>query len=112
MAKRPEEMRYYREQYERIERLNDASEEEIVVFDPHGADMEEWYQEIGIVISVSDFESFHLTLADGAASGADAVSLAWDGSDLIYPAPCFSRMLRAWLPVSSTTRSTSVGDRT
>ncbi|WP_339393931.1 glycosyltransferase [Brevibacterium metallidurans] len=86
MAKRPEEMRYYREQYERIERLNDASEEEIVVFDPHGADMEEWYQEIGIVISVSDFESFHLTLADGAASGADAVSLAWDGSDLIYPA--------------------------
>ncbi|WP_422115729.1 glycosyltransferase [Brachybacterium sp. UNK5269] len=85
MEKRPEEMRYYRELYERIDRLNAEAGEEIVIFDPHGDDMAAWYQDIGIVISTSDFESFHLTLADGAASGAEAVSLAWDGADLIYP---------------------------
>lgn len=85
MEKRPEEMCYYREQYDRIERLNAERGEEIIGFDAHGSDMAEWYRRIGVVISVSDFESFHLTLADGAASGADAVSLAWDGADLIYP---------------------------
>lgn len=85
MEKRPDEMAYYREQYERIEQLNQDAGEDIIIFDPQGDDMAEWYQEIGIVLSTSDFESFHLTLADGAASGSDAVSLAWDGADLIYP---------------------------
>ena len=85
MEKRPEEMAYYQAQYARIEQLNEAAGEEVVVFDPQGNDMAEWYQKIGIVVSTSDFESFHLTLADGAASGSDAVSLAWDGADLIYP---------------------------
>lgn len=56
-----------------------------VTFDPHRNDMAEWYEGIGIALSVSDFESFHLTLADGAASGALPVSLAWPGAELIYP---------------------------
>ncbi|MGX9900573.1 glycosyltransferase [Arthrobacter sp. SA17] len=47
--------------------------------------MAEWYRKIGVVISVSDFESFHLTLPDGAASGAVPASLAWPGADQIYP---------------------------
>ncbi|MGW9005116.1 glycosyltransferase [Brevibacterium casei] len=85
MDKRPEEMQFYREQFDRIDRINEAANEEVIGFDPHGPDMAEWYTGIGTAISLSDFESFHLTLADGAASGADAVSLAWDGADLIYP---------------------------
>jgi len=85
MEKRPEEMAYFLEQYARIEQLNEAAGEEVVLFDPQGEDMAEWYQNIGVVVSTSDFESFHLTLADGAASGSDAVSLAWGGADLIYP---------------------------
>ena len=55
--------------------------------------MAQWYRHIGVALSVSDFESFHLTIADGAASGALPVSLAWDGSDLIYP--------RDWLSAST-----------
>lgn len=50
----------------------------------------EWYQKIGIAVSVSDFESFHFTLADGAASGAVPVSLAWPGAELIYPSSWLS----------------------
>ena len=85
MERRPDEMAYYLEQYQRIQVINEQAGVEVVGFDPHGDDMVEWYQGIGTVISTSDFESFHLTLADGAASGSDAVSLAWAGSDLIYP---------------------------
>lgn len=83
MANRPEEMSYYEQQYLRI--AEDADLRGAVFFDPHGDDMADWYRKIGVVLSVSDFESFHLTLADGAAAGAFPVSLAWPGADHIYP---------------------------
>lgn len=78
------EMDYYTRQYERIEKIN-AQSPGTVNFDQYGKDMAEWYRKIGAVLSVSDFESFHLTLADGAASGAVPYSLLWPGADLIYP---------------------------
>lgn len=84
MAQRPEEMDWYDRQYARIEEIN-ASHPGAVVFDPQGNDMAQWYRKIGIALSTSDFESFHLTIADGAASRALPVSLAWPGSDFIYP---------------------------
>ncbi|WP_024476134.1 glycosyltransferase [Arthrobacter sp. CAL618] len=84
MAERPEELSYYQEQYARIE--SDPMLVGAVTFDPHGDDMSRWYQKIGTVLSVSDFESFHLTLADGAASRALPVTLGWAGADQIYPA--------------------------
>ncbi|MDQ0865774.1 glycosyltransferase [Arthrobacter globiformis] len=83
MANRPEENAFYEEQYARLEA--DPLLAGAVTFDPQGDDMAEWYRKIGIVLSVSDFESFHLTLPDGAASGAVPASLAWPGADQIYP---------------------------
>lgn len=83
MANRPEEMAYYEEQYAKIE--SDPLLAGAVTFDEQGDDMADWYRKIGVVLSVSDFESFHLTLPDGAASGALPVSLAWAGADQIYP---------------------------
>ncbi|KAA0970097.1 glycosyltransferase [Paeniglutamicibacter gangotriensis] len=83
MAAREEEMAFYDAQYARIQNsplLHDA-----VIFDPQGDDMAAWYQQIGAAISTSDFESFHFTLADGAASRALPVGLAWPGSEWIYP---------------------------
>ncbi|WP_271394356.1 glycosyltransferase [Neomicrococcus lactis] len=83
MSNRPAEMAFYETQRQRIgedHRLRGAVE-----FDPHGNDMQDWYRQVGIVLSVSDFESFHLTLADGAAAGAYPASLAWPGACNIYP---------------------------
>lgn len=88
MTQRPEEMAWYDAQFARAEALNERVPG-AVVFDGFGADMAQWYRKIGVALSVSDNESFHLTLADGAASGALPVSLAWGGADLIYP--------RGWL---------------
>ncbi|MEO5983775.1 MAG: glycosyltransferase [Pedococcus sp.] len=84
MLARPDEMAWYEKQYARIGSLN-ADRPGTVVFDGHGDDMVQWYTNIGVALSVSDFESFHLTIADGAASGALPAVLAWPGSDLIYP---------------------------
>lgn len=83
MNARPEEMAYYSAQYRRIE--EDDLLLGAVSFDPYGDDMAQWYDGVGVVISVSEFESFHLTLADGAASGALPASIAWPGADQIYP---------------------------
>lgn len=84
MANRPKEMDFYRSQYERIEAINESYPGS-VIFDGYGSDMASWYSKVAYVISTSDFESFHLTLADGAASNATPASIAWPGSDLIYP---------------------------
>lgn len=84
MKNRPEEMDYYGEQYARIDHLN-RKYPGCVVFDGFGADMADWYSQVGVVLSTSDFESFHLTIADGAASGALPVCLNWPGADRIYP---------------------------
>ena len=83
MAARTEEMAFYEAQYARIEEtplLQGA-----VSFDAQGDDMAQWYQQIGVAVSTSDFESFHFTLADGAASRALPVGLAWPGSEWLYP---------------------------
>ncbi|GAA3322969.1 glycosyltransferase [Paeniglutamicibacter sulfureus] len=83
MAAREDEMAFYNAQYERIE--TSPLLKNSVIFDPEGNDMAEWYRGIGIAISTSDFESFHFTLADGAASRALPVGLAWPGAEWIYP---------------------------
>lgn len=85
MLKREHEMAWYGECYERAKDLNERHGREVVAFDPHGDDMAEWYRGIGYGISLSDHESFHLTLPDVAASGGVPVSLDWPGADLIYP---------------------------
>lgn len=84
MVNRPEEIRYYEELAAKIAEINDRFPN-AVVFDGYGDDMADWYRSIGVVVSTSEFESFHLTIADGAASGALPAVLAWPGADLIYP---------------------------
>lgn len=66
-----------------------------VVFDGFGDDVPLWLRKIGWVLSPSDFESFHLAVAEGAASGAVPVVLPWDGADQIYPREWVSRSPRA-----------------
>ena len=84
MAKRPDEMAYYNLQYERVEAINRVHPG-AVVFEGHSGDMAEWYRTVGSVLSVSDFESFHYTIADGAASGAFPGVLYWPGAEYSYP---------------------------
>jgi glycosyltransferase involved in cell wall biosynthesis len=66
-----------------------------VVFDPFGDDVPLWLRKIGWVLSVSDFESFHLAVAEGAAASSVPVVLPWEGADQIYPPEWVSASPRA-----------------
>lgn len=83
MAQRTEEMAWYNAQYRRLE--EDPLLKGAVIFDPHGNDMPEWYAGIDYILSVSDHESFHLAIAEGAAAGCIPIILPWEGADEIYP---------------------------
>ena len=79
----PEEIRYYEHQMERIK--SSALLKDAVHFDGWGSDMPAWYQKIGFVLSVSDYESFHLAIAESAASRGVPVALKWEGVEEIFP---------------------------
>lgn len=83
MADRPAAAAYYGEQLRRLR--EDPLLADAVRWDPHGPDMGAWYAGVGVALSVSDFESFHFTLPDGAVHGCLPRSLAWAGADLLYP---------------------------
>ena len=84
MENRSDEMAFYYKQLSRADEINRRCPG-AVSFEGHIDDMADWYTSIGHVLSVSDHESFHLTIADGAASSASPHILWWPGSDLIYP---------------------------
>jgi glycosyltransferase involved in cell wall biosynthesis len=79
---RTKERQYYEDVYQRI---NSSNLRYSVVFDPAGKDVEHWLQKIGYLISPSDFESFHMAIAEGISSGAVPVVWNWDGAASIYP---------------------------
>lgn len=68
--------------FERIERdplLRDA-----VVFHPPGRDMARWFRRVGHIVSTSDEEGSHASVAEGMASGAVPVVRSWPGAAEIY----------------------------
>ncbi|MGP9632697.1 glycosyltransferase [Halomonas sp. AOP43-A1-21] len=83
MVNRPNEMAWYEEQYRRID--EDPLLKNAVFFDPQGNDMPKWYSGVDYILSVSDHESFHLAVAEGAASSCMPVILPWQGGNEIYP---------------------------
>ncbi|MEI2423135.1 glycosyltransferase [Arthrospira platensis SPKY2] len=80
---RTKERLYYEDVYERINSSSDLRYR--VVFDPAGKDVEHWLQKINYLISPSDFESFHMAVAEGMSSGAIPIVWNWDGAASIYP---------------------------
>ncbi len=89
MEGRPDEIKYYEGLSSRIEQssyLNGA-----VHFDGFDNDMATWFSKIGYVLSTSDFEGSHLSVAEGMASGSSPLIVKWDGADEIYPKKyCFN----------------------
>ncbi|MBT7378236.1 MAG: hypothetical protein HN820_08785 [Candidatus Marinimicrobia bacterium] len=77
------ELKYYDKQYKRIKTskyLGDAVE-----FEGYTLTITEFFIKLGYVISPSDFESFHYTIADGVSAGNFPVIWPWEGADGLYP---------------------------
>jgi glycosyltransferase involved in cell wall biosynthesis len=80
-----EERAYYRSVWERI---NASPWGNSVVFDPPGNDVAEWFRMVGVLLSMSDFESFHLAVGEGMSSGTLPVVWNWEGAAEIWPESC------------------------
>lgn len=79
---RDKELEMYNRLFDRIER---APWKDNVFFDGHGNDMADWYQEVGYLISTSDYEGSHQAVAEAMASGATPLILPWEGASTVYP---------------------------
>lgn len=79
---RTPEREYYQQVYSRI---NSGALRHRVIFDPQGNDVHYWLQMVGSILSPSDFESFHMAVSEGAASGAVPAVWSWEGASEIYP---------------------------
>lgn len=77
------ELAWYTEQFRRLKEDNLLIDS--VFMEPFGDDMAEWYSSVDFVLSTSDFESFHFTIADGAAAGCQPIILPWEGASELYP---------------------------
>jgi glycosyltransferase involved in cell wall biosynthesis len=75
----PEQTRAVLDRVQNVPRLRGA-----VVFDRFGPDVATWLRRIGYVLSTSDDESFHLSPAEGMASGAVPVIRNWPGAETIF----------------------------
>lgn len=84
MKSRDSEWNYYQEIDNRIKEIN-AHYPDAVSLESFSADMAEFYRRVSYVLSTSDLESFHYTVADGAASRAKPIVRNWYGADRIYP---------------------------
>ncbi|WP_345976584.1 glycosyltransferase [Sulfurimonas sp. HSL3-7] len=94
MLNRPDEMKYYEEQEKRIE--SSPYLKGAVHYDGFSKDMGSWFSKIGYILSPSDFEGSHLSVAEAMASGSSPVIIKWDGADEIYPKEnCFDHIPEA-----------------
>lgn len=78
---RADERIYYERLYEELE----GFETGVVTFDPHGQDVPEWFQNVGFVLSTSDHEGSHQSVAEGMASGSVPIIRNWQGAAELYP---------------------------
>lgn len=76
-----EQREYYEEQFNRIEK---SKWKKNVHFDGFGQDVGNWIRKIGFILSMSDFESFHLAIAESMISGTVPIIRNWEGAEIIY----------------------------
>jgi glycosyltransferase involved in cell wall biosynthesis len=55
-----------------------------IAFDPAGPDVAAWLRKVGWLVSTSDEESFHVSVAEGMSSGAVPLVRKWQGAADIY----------------------------
>ena len=71
--------------YDTYEMINSLGLAEYVNFEGWGANVREWYEQIDVILSPSENESFHYAVADGVLSGCLPVVWNWKEATVIYP---------------------------
>jgi hypothetical protein len=68
---------------------------ERVLFDRAGNDMPEWFRGVSVILSSSDSEGCHTSVAEGMASGAMPVCWNWPGAASVYGPECVHESVEA-----------------
>ncbi|WP_216828233.1 glycosyltransferase family 4 protein [Alkalihalobacterium elongatum] len=68
-----------------FDRIKTSPYKDSIIFDQWDTAVHKWFKKIGVILSTSDDESFHLAVAEGMASGSIPMITGWDGADKIYP---------------------------
>jgi glycosyltransferase involved in cell wall biosynthesis len=82
LKKREPELKYYDAFFNSIDQLGLS---ESVIFEPFGSDVPEWFRKIGFILSPSDREGSHQSVAEGMSAGSVPVIRNWAGASQIYP---------------------------
>lgn len=83
MTEREEELAYYDEIFAR---LTGNALGAAVRFDGHAEAPHEWLAKVGFILSTSDHEGSHQSVAEGMAAGSIPIIRSWSGADQLYPA--------------------------
>lgn len=67
-----------------LDRISQSKYKDNIIFDGFGSDLDEWYRKIGFLLSTSDLEGSHVSVAEGMASGCVPIIFNWNGADTIY----------------------------
>jgi hypothetical protein len=79
---RDDERARYTEFFRSIESETDLRD--AIIFDHPGTNMAEWFRHIGFILSTSDIEGCHTSVAEGMCSGARPVVINWAGAGSVY----------------------------
>lgn len=82
LCNKPEESKYYDSFYKTIETMG---LQDSVHFVPHDDNVPEWFTNVGFILSPSEFEGSHQSVAEGMAAGSVPVIRNWDGATPLYP---------------------------
>jgi glycosyltransferase involved in cell wall biosynthesis len=82
LAQRREEREYYQKFFREIDGLDCRNS---VVFEDFDTNVTEWFPKIGFILSTSEKEGSHQSLAEGMAAGSLPVIRNWAGADQLYP---------------------------
>ena len=80
---RTRERNYFTKFFQKFE---NSPNRNAIGFDPHGPDMSSWFAKIGFLLSTSDHEGSHQSVAEAMAAGSLPVIRHWDGATPLYPA--------------------------
>ena len=78
----PAEREQFRTLFAQIE--DDAELRSAIQFDRSGANMAEWFRNVGYILSTSETEGCHTSVAEGICSGAVPVVIDWPGARSVY----------------------------
>jgi glycosyltransferase involved in cell wall biosynthesis len=82
MRSREDELTYYSRLFEDLSNSDDIN---AVQFDGFTHDVSGWFEKIGFLLSTSDHEGSHQSVAEAMVSGSIPIIRNWEGAELLYP---------------------------